>query len=57
MQDNTDRDGELDRGDPNYDSGEEDRAIALQSRKAEMIKAYKQAVSPVSYPGHSSDSS
>ena len=46
LQDNTDGDGELDRGDPNYDSGEEQHAMAKQSRKVEMVKAYKQAVSP-----------
>ena len=45
LQDNTDGDGELDRGDPNYDSGEEQHAMAKQSRKVEMVKAYKQAVS------------
>lgn len=46
LQDNTDGDVELDRGDPNYDSGEEQHAMAKQSRKVEMVKAYKQAVSP-----------
>ena len=34
----------MDRNDPNYDSGEEKRALAFHSRKVEQIKAYKQAV-------------
>ena len=34
----------MDRNDPNYDSGEERRALAFHSRKVEQIKAYKQAV-------------
>ena len=39
----------VDRGDPNYDSGEEKRALAFHSRKVEQIKAYKQAVSPLEH--------
>ena len=35
----------MDVNDPNYDSGEERRALAFHSRKVEQIKAYKQAVS------------
>ena len=35
---------EVDRNDPNYDSGEERHALAYHSRKVEQIKAYKQAV-------------
>ena len=36
---------QVDRNDPNYDSGEEKHALAFHSRKTEQIKAYKQAVS------------
>ena len=35
----------MDRNDPNYDSGDEKRALAFHSRKVEQVKAYKQAVS------------
>lgn len=35
---------QVDRNDPNYDSGEEKRALAFHSRKVEQIRAYKQAV-------------
>lgn len=35
---------QVDRNDPNYDSGEEKHALAFHSRKTEQIKAYKQAV-------------
>ncbi|KAL3152918.1 hypothetical protein ABBQ38_012224 [Trebouxia sp. C0009 RCD-2024] len=34
----------VDRNDPNYDSGDEKRALAFHSRKVEQVKAYKQAV-------------
>ena len=34
----------MDKNDPNYDSGEEKRALAFHSRKVEQVKAYKQAV-------------
>ena len=37
--------GQVDRNDPNYDSGEEKHAVAFHSRKVEQVKAYKQAVS------------
>ena len=35
---------QMDKNDPNYDSGEEKRALAFHSRKVEQVKAYKQAV-------------
>lgn len=38
---------QLDKNDPNYDSGEEKRALAFHSRKVEQIKAYKQAVNNI----------
>ena len=47
LQESPDAD-QVDRNDPNYDSGEEKRALAFHLLKVEQIKAYKQVVSLLS---------